>query len=188
MQLVCCHIFNFLKLTRFFFYWKSQGLPRSTRFLDTLVNYLPDWRKATAQFPVIPWNAFIEHVRVNVNPLAADDHMKEVIQQLQLMGEVIYVKGSVCVDVIGKNQRTKIDQTTVGRNFFSYISFFLTVLQPKWLSSNIIGHLASPDFIRKSRSSGFYTSHELKSVTSWEAVENILPILESLGLCAKVSI
>ena len=25
--------------------------------------------------------------------LAADDHMKEVIQQLQLMGEVIYVKG-----------------------------------------------------------------------------------------------
>ena len=66
--------------------------------------------------------------------------------------------------------------------------FFLTVLQPKWLSSNIIGHLASPDFIRKSRSSGFYTSHELKSVTSWEAVENILPILESLGLCAKVSI
>ena len=187
MQLVCCHIFNFLKLTRFFFYWKSQGLPRSTRFLDTLVNYLPDWRKATAQFPVIPWNAFIEHVRVNVNPLAADDHMKEVIQQLQLMGEVIYVKGSVCVDVIGKNQRTKIDQTTVGRNIFSYISFFLTVLQPKWLSSNIIGHLASPDFIRKSRSSGFYTSHELKSVTSWEAVENILPILESLGLCAKVS-
>ena len=83
---------------------------------------------------------------------------------------------------------SKIDQTTVGRNFFSYISFFLTVLQPKWLSSNIIGHLASPDFIRKSRSSGFYTSHELKSVTSWEAVENILPILESLGLCAKVSI
>ena len=40
-----------------------------------------------------------------MNPLAADDHMKEVIQQLQLMGEVIYVKGSVCVDVIGKNQR-----------------------------------------------------------------------------------
>ena len=73
-------------------------------------------------------------------------------------------------------------------NFFSQISLFLTVLQPKWLSSNIIGHLASPDFIRKSRSSGFYTSHELKSVTSWEAVENILPILESLGLCAKVSI
>ena len=31
-----------------------------------------------AAFPVIAWNAFIEHIRVNVNPLAADDHMKEV--------------------------------------------------------------------------------------------------------------
>ena len=29
------------------------------------------------------------HVRENLNPLAADDHMKEVIQQLQLMGEVV---------------------------------------------------------------------------------------------------
>ena len=114
-------------------------------------------------FPVIPWNTFIDHVRVNVNPLAADDHMKEVIQQLQLMGEVIYVKGSVCVDVI--------------------------VLDPKWLCSHVIGHLLSPDFIiRKSRSSGFYTTEELRSITSWEAFESILPILESLGLCAKVSI
>ena len=75
------------------------------------MSYLPEWRKALSQFPVIPWNAFIEHVRVNVNPLAADDHMKEVIQQLQLMGEVIYVKGNVCVDVI--------------------------VLDPKWLCSSI---------------------------------------------------
>ena len=65
-----------------------QGLPRSTRFLETLVNYIPDWRKALGQFPVIPWHHFIDHVRTNVNPLAADDHMKEVIQQLQLMGEV----------------------------------------------------------------------------------------------------
>ena len=51
-------------------------------------------------FPVIAWNTFIDHVRANINPLSADDHMKEVIQQLQLMGEVIYVKGNVCVDVI----------------------------------------------------------------------------------------
>jgi len=137
-----------------------DGLPRSTRFLECLVSYLPEWRKALSQFPVIPWNAFIEHVRVNVNPLAADDHMKEVIQQLQLMGEVIYVKGNVCVDVI--------------------------VLDPKWLCSSIVGHLLSPDFVGKSRPSGFYTSEELMKITSWDAVDNILPILESLGLCAKM--
>ena len=135
-----------------------DGLPRSTRFLDTLVNYLPDWRKTAVQFPVIPWNAFIQHVRISVNPLAADDHMKEVIQQLQLMGEVIYVKGSAGVDVI--------------------------VLEPKWLSSNVIGHIASPDFICKSQ----VTGQELKSITSWEVIEDIFPILESLGLCAKMDL
>ena len=46
------------------------------------------------QFPVIPWHHFIDHVRCNVNPLAADDHMKEVIQQLQLMGEVMLLLAS----------------------------------------------------------------------------------------------
>ena len=126
------------------------------------MSYLPEWRKALSHFPVIPWNAFIDHVRVNVNPLAADDHMKEVIQQLQLMGEVIYVKGNVCVDVI--------------------------VLDPKWLCSTVVGHLLSPDFVGKSRPSGFYTSEELMNITAWEAVDNILPILESLGLCAKMDL
>ena len=47
------------------------------------------------QFPVIPWHHFIDHVRCNVNPLAADDHMKEVIQQLQLMGEVMLLLASL---------------------------------------------------------------------------------------------
>ena len=65
-----------------------KGLPRSTRFLESLVGYLPEWRKALSPLPVILWQDFMGHVRENLNPLAADDHMKEVIQQLQLMGEV----------------------------------------------------------------------------------------------------
>jgi hypothetical protein len=39
-------------------------------------------------FQAVPWHYFVDHVRMNINPLAADDHMKEIIQQLQLMGEV----------------------------------------------------------------------------------------------------
>jgi hypothetical protein len=53
-----------------------------------VVSYLPDWRKSLSSFPAVAWHHFIDHIRSNVNPLAADDHMKEVIQQLQLMGEV----------------------------------------------------------------------------------------------------
>ena len=36
----------------------------------------------------------MNNVRDKVNPLAADDHLKEVIQQLQLMGEVTIAKPS----------------------------------------------------------------------------------------------
>ena len=73
-----------------------QGLPRSTRFLESLVGYLPEWRKALSPLPVILWQDFMGHVRENLNPLAADDHMKEVIQQLQLMGEVLRFKKPSC--------------------------------------------------------------------------------------------
>lgn len=65
-----------------------KGLPRSTKFLESVASYLPEWKKALGNFPIVSWHHFIAHVRTNVNILAADDHMKEVIQQLQLMGEV----------------------------------------------------------------------------------------------------
>ena len=65
-----------------------QTLPRSTRFLELILSSLPEWRKQAADYPVIPWKQFMNNVRDKVNPLAADDHLKEVIQQLQLMGEV----------------------------------------------------------------------------------------------------
>jgi hypothetical protein len=66
-----------------------QGLPRLTRFLENIVAYLPEWRKTLTNFQAVPWHYFVDHVRMNINPLAADDHMKEIIQQLQLMGEVM---------------------------------------------------------------------------------------------------
>jgi hypothetical protein len=78
-----------------------QGLARSTRFLDLVQCWLSDWRKShssarssssasssAGQQPVLPWQHFVENVRDAVNPLAADEHLREVIQQLQLMGEV----------------------------------------------------------------------------------------------------
>ena len=35
------------------------------------------------------WGQFIEAVRFRINILAGDDHLRELVQQLQLMGEVI---------------------------------------------------------------------------------------------------
>ena len=55
------------------------------------------------------------HVRDSVNPLAADDHLKEVIQQLQLMGEVVYVKAELSD---------------------------LVILEPNWLTKSVLGMVA----------------------------------------------
>ena len=72
-----------------------------------------------------------------VNPLAGEEHLKEVIQQLQLMGEVVYLKS---------------DQTD------------LIVLQPKWLCGVLCGSLLSPEFHQTSNNSGEWLNDLLRGL------------------------
>ncbi|CAN7988441.1 unnamed protein product, partial [Ixodes pacificus] len=65
-----------------------QGLPKGTGFLDSMVGHLPNWRKSSPSFPVLSWRQFMDMVHIQVNPLAGEEHMRELIHQLQLMGEV----------------------------------------------------------------------------------------------------
>ena len=109
------------------FYCQLQGLPRVTVFLEQVVQCLPDWVASLQPFPVVSWAQFVEYLHMVVNPLAGEEHLKEVIQQLQLMGEVVYLKS---------------DQTD------------LIVLQPKWLCGVLCGSLLSPEFHQTSNNSG----------------------------------
>jgi hypothetical protein len=46
---------------------------------------------------VLTWFTFVDLVRSNVNPLAGEEHMKELMHQLKLMGEVcIFLRSFVC--------------------------------------------------------------------------------------------
>lgn len=66
-----------------------QQLKPSTIFLDRCVCHIQQqWRKLYANFPIMTWSRFIDCIRQDVNPLASDEHMRELIQQLQIMGEV----------------------------------------------------------------------------------------------------
>lgn len=49
---------------------------------------LPGWRRVLSSYPVVTWSNFIEYLRSTVNLLASEEHMKELIYKLQLMGEV----------------------------------------------------------------------------------------------------
>ena len=45
--------------------------------------------KTEPNYPVIRWKNFVEQIREEINPLASDDHLYELMQQLQLMGKYI---------------------------------------------------------------------------------------------------
>ena len=73
-----------------------QKLKTTTVFLDRCTYHIQQqWRKTHAHFPVMSWSRFLECVRQEINPLASDEHMRELIQQLQLMGEVRVVSSLI---------------------------------------------------------------------------------------------
>jgi death-associated protein kinase len=49
---------------------------------------LPSWRRSSSSYPVLSWQQFIEFVRSKVNPLVGENHIKHLVEQLQIIGEV----------------------------------------------------------------------------------------------------
>ena len=135
-----------------------QGLPRVTVFLEQVISSLPDWAQSLQPFPTVTWAQFVDYLHLVVNPLAGEEHLKEVIQQLQLMGEVVYLK---CEEVD------------------------LIVLQPKWLCSALCGFLLSPEFKKSGRLPAVLTKEQFQlSCPEFEA-RDVLLVLSALGLCTE---
>ena len=75
--------------------------------LDSSLHFLDQLREQYAAFPCITWPYFTTLIRSDVNPLASDGHCqflsfvnqihafplgRQLIQQLQLIGEVVYLR------------------------------------------------------------------------------------------------
>lgn len=67
---------------------KKQGLPQAIGILDSTLAVLPEWRRVLSAFPVVTWISFMEYIRSRVNLLATEEHLRELANQLQVMGEV----------------------------------------------------------------------------------------------------
>ncbi|KAH7957307.1 hypothetical protein HPB52_017281 [Rhipicephalus sanguineus] len=135
-----------------------QNLPKSTGFLESMVGHLPNWRKSSPSFPVLTWRQFMDMVHIQVNPLAGEEHMRELIHQLQLMGEVLYTK-SETEDMV--------------------------VLNPKWLCSSVIGELLSQEHLEKARVTGCYTVEDFQFAFPDTDAIDLLQVLENLKMCTK---
>ena len=103
---------------------------------------------------------FADYMHTAVNPLAGEEHLKEVIQQLQLMGEV----GDDDEDDDGDGVGVLLSSQTFF--FYNYLPHKdisnhhdhqvvylkcdagddLIILDPKWLCATLCGLVLSPEF------------------------------------------
>lgn len=136
----------------------TQGVPRVTGFLGAVVTTLAEWRASLGEFPVVSWPQFVDVTHQRVNPLAGEEHLREVVQQLQLMGEVVYLKAE---------------------------AQDLVVLDPAWLTHQQIGHLLSTQYAAHARVTGCYTVDDFQmSFPECDALD-LLQVLEALHLCTQ---
>ena len=129
-------------------------------FLEQVVSSLPDWAASLQPFPVVTWTQFVEYLHMVVNPLAGEEHLKEVIQQLQLMGEVVYLK---------------CEETD------------LIVLQPRFVCGALCGQLLSPEYQAEALKTGSYTRDQFQLANPGFDAKDVLLVLSALGICTEVS-
>uniref|UniRef100_A0A1I8A483 Non-specific serine/threonine protein kinase n=1 Tax=Steinernema glaseri TaxID=37863 RepID=A0A1I8A483_9BILA len=137
-----------------------QRLVKPLSLLESCSTYLAALRKQHADFPVVTWPEFIDYVREEINPLASDAHTRQLIHQLQLIGEVVYLRDE------------STDQDFV-------------VLVPEWLGTHIIGQLLSAEFMSHGRSSGCYSVDDFAQLfPEIQDPTDLLHILDTLQICA----
>jgi death-associated protein kinase len=119
-------------------------------------------RKTYANFPVITWPHFTTVIRNEVNPLTSDSHCRQLIQQLQLIGEVVYLRDEAC-----------------GEDY--------VVLTPEWLGTHILGTLLSAQFLSNCRQDGCYTVEQFGPIfPEISELDLLVRMLDTLQMCAPI--
>ena len=129
----------------------SPELPRTTRFLDSALTFLNLYRKASVNFPVLSARLFKEMIRSQINPLASEGHFRELLQQLVILGEVVYLKASTLSSSSEDVILSACDKSSTVGGISSSVSSNSTsaafsdddqlVLCPRWLTCEVIGTL-----------------------------------------------
>ncbi|KJH45298.1 death domain protein [Dictyocaulus viviparus] len=135
-------------------------LQKPIGLLDATMPFLQSLRKQYANFPVVSWPTFASIVRTDINPLTGEPHCRQLIQQLQLIGEVVYLR----------DEAAEMD----------YV-----VLNPEWLGTHIIGQLLSAEFLSRCRINGIYSlEHFAPIFPEIPEPTDLLRMLNVLQLCA----
>ncbi|XP_033120614.1 death-associated protein kinase 1-like isoform X2 [Anneissia japonica] len=137
-----------------------QNEPYMTVLCESVVIALNSWRKSYADFPVMSTQQLVDVIHSDVNPLANDVQLKEVIQQLKSMGEVHHFKNELLHDLL--------------------------VIDPRWMTSSVLGQLLSFEF--SDQPFGLYSIHYMQSLFPQADAMDIIQLLEAMDICVHEAV
>lgn len=143
--------------------WRSQlilSCEPMTQLCERIISVLPSWRKLNGPNQLMSFQQFVYDVQEQLNPLASDEDIRHIAQQLHSLGDINIMQSETVQDVV--------------------------LLDPRWLCSNVLGKLLSvenPKALHHYR--GRYTLEDIQRLVSDSDVEELVQILDAMDICAR---
>ncbi|XP_048358888.1 death-associated protein kinase 1 [Sphaerodactylus townsendi] len=134
--------------------------PPMTHLCEKIISTLPSWRKINGPNQLMSLQQFVYDVQDQLNPLANEDDLRHIAQQLHSIGEINIMQSETVQDVV--------------------------LLDPRWLCSNVLGKLLSvenPKALHHYR--GRYTIEDVQRLIPDSDIEELIQILDAMDICAR---
>nr|XP_020021637.1 death-associated protein kinase 1 isoform X2 [Castor canadensis] len=137
-----------------------SGCPPMTHLCEKIISTLPSWRKLNGPNQLMSLQQFVCDVQDQLNPLASEEDLRRVVQQLHSAGEINIMQSETVQDVL--------------------------LLDPRWLCTNVLGKLLSVETPRALHHyRGRYTTEDIQRLVPDSDVEELLQILDAMDICAR---
>ncbi|XP_072453059.1 death-associated protein kinase 1 isoform X2 [Notamacropus eugenii] len=134
--------------------------PPMTQLCEKIISTLPSWRKLNGPNQLMSLQQFVFDVQDQLNPLANEEDLRHIAQQLHSTGEINIMQSETVQDVI--------------------------LLDPRWLCTNVLGKLLSvetPKALHHYR--GRYTMEDIQRLVPDSDIEELIQILDAMDICAR---
>ncbi|XP_073084846.1 death-associated protein kinase 1 isoform X1 [Manis javanica] len=134
--------------------------PAMTHLCEKIISTLPSWRKLNGPNQLMSLQQFVYDVQDQLNPLASEEDLRCIAQQLHSTGEINIMQSETVQDVL--------------------------LLDPRWLCTNVLGKLLSVETPRALHHyRGRYTMEDVQRLVPDSDVEELLQILDAMDICAR---
>ncbi|KAM6149584.1 LOW QUALITY PROTEIN: death-associated protein kinase 1-like [Erethizon dorsatum] len=136
-----------------------SGCPPMTHLCEKIISTLPSWRKLNGPNQLMSLQQFVHDLQDQLNPLASEEDLRRIAQQLHSTGEINIMQSETVQDVLP--------------------------LDPRWLCTNVLGKLLSVETPRALHHyQGRYAMEDIQQLVPDSDVEELLQVLDAMDICA----